>query len=104
MFQAPAAGASTSRRQASDIEAKETDGAIFHHVVASVEAHFAPFPSRGVGSSRDEVVVGDDLRLDEPTLDVAVDHAGGLGGLRALANRPGPDLWIARGEEGDEVQ
>src|SRR3984893_19534771 len=104
MFQAPSAGASTSRRQASDIEEKETHVAVFHHVVAPFEPHFAPFPRRSVGSRRDEVVVGHDLRLDEPTLDVAVDHAGGFGGLRALANRPGPDLWIARREEGDEAQ
>ena len=104
MFQAPPAGASTSRCQVSDIEAEEGDIAILHHVVAPFEPHLSSFPSRGIGSRRHQVVVGDDLRLDKPTLDIAMDHAGGLGRLRALANRPGPDLWIARREEGDEVQ
>ena len=33
-----------------------------------------------------------------------MDDTGGLGRFGALANRPGPDLWIACREEGDEVQ
>ncbi len=50
------------------------------------------------------VIVGNDLRLDETTLDVAVDDAGRLGGLRALANRPGAYLGVARGQESDEIE
>src|SRR5438270_7274767 len=100
IFQAPAAGGSRSSRQASDIEAEEGDVPILHHVVAPFEPHLSPFPCRGVGSRRNQVIVGDDLRLDEPALDVAVDDAGGLGRFGALANRPGPDLWRACREDG----
>src|SRR5260370_26368587 len=88
MFHAPPAGASTSSRQASDIEPEEGDVPILHHVVAPFEPHFSPFPRRGIGPSRDQAIVGDDLCLDETTLDVAVDDTSRLGGLRALANRP----------------
>src|ERR1700731_1984600 len=104
MFQAPAAGGSSSKRQvASDVEAKEGDIAIFHDIVAPFEPYLAPFPGRGIGSGRDQVIVGDDLRLDEAALDVAVDDAGGFGRLRSLPDGPGAHLRIARGEEGDEV-
>src|ERR1700732_3154615 len=104
MFQAPSDGASTSRRQASDIEPEERDLAILHDVVASFEPHLATLPSGGIGARRDEVIVGHDLRFDESTLDVAVDDARGLGRLRALAHRPGTYLRIACRQEGDEVE
>src|SRR5260370_10526681 len=104
MFQGPAAGASTSRRQVSDIEPEEGDVPILHHVVAPFEPCFAPFPRRRRGPSRDQVIVGDDLCLDETTLDVAVDGTSRLGGLRALANRPGAYLWVARSQESDEIE
>src|SRR5207247_1898434 len=83
MFQTPSAGGSSRRRQpASDIEAEESDVPIFHDIVASLEPDLPTFPGHRVGSRRDQVIVGDDLRLDEATLDVAVDDAGGLGRLR----------------------
>src|SRR5207248_233964 len=105
MFQAPAAGGSSSRRQvASDVEAEETDIAILHEIVAPFEPHLSAFPSGGVGSRSDQVIVGDDFRLDEPAFDVAVDHTRCLRRLRPLANRPGTDLRIARREEGDKIQ
>src|SRR5712691_12233031 len=104
MFQAPAAGGSSRRRQAaSDSEAEEADIAILHDIIAPFEPHLSAFPSGGVGSRGDEVIVGNDLRLDEAALDVAVDDTGGLGRLRPLANGPGPHLRIARRQEGNEV-
>src|SRR2546426_7851101 len=104
MSQAPRAGASTSRRQPSDVEAEERAIAILHHIVAAFEPHLTAFPSGGVGPRRDEVIVGDDLRLDEPTLDVAVDDARGFGRPGPLAKRPGPYLRIAGGHKRDKVQ
>src|SRR6266581_2139811 len=102
MFQAPLAGLSSSSRQPSDVEAEERDIAVLHYVVAAFEPHLSAFPSRGVGSRRDEVIVGDDLGLDEPTLDVAVNDARGFGRPGPLANRPGPHLGIAGSQKGDE--
>src|SRR2546428_7412484 len=104
MFQAPPAGASRSGPQPSDFESEERDIAILHHIVAAFEPHLTAFPSGGVGPRGDEVIVGDDLGLDEPTLDVAVDDARGLRRLRALANRPGPNLRIAGGHAGGKAQ
>src|ERR1700704_3475599 len=98
MFQAPLAGGSSSRRQvASDVEAEEAYIAILHDIVAPLEPHLSAFPSGGVGSRRDQVVVGDDFRLDKATLEVGVDHAGGLGCFGTLPNRPGPHLGLAGG-------
>ena len=45
-----------------------------------------------------EVLERVDLRADEALLEVGVDHAGGLGTHRALADRPGADLLLAGGE------
>src|ERR1700732_2162173 len=105
MFQAPLAGGSSSRRQAvSDVEAKEGDIAILHDIVAPLEPHLPALAGRRVRSRCDQVIVGDDLRLDKPTFDVAVDHAGSLGRFRPLSNGPRADLRIAGGEEGDEVE
>src|SRR5438874_11377316 len=104
MFHAPLAGASTSRRQPSDVEAEERDIAVLHYILAAFEPHLSAFSSGGVRSRRDEVIVGDDLRLDEPALDVAVDDARGLRCPGPLANRPGPHLRIAGGQKGHEVQ
>src|SRR4029077_7812393 len=73
-------------------------------IVAPFEPHLPTFPGRGVRARRDQVVVGDDLRLDEATFDIAVDHARCLGRFRALTDGPGPDLGITGREERDEVQ
>src|SRR2546429_7549695 len=73
-------------------------------VAAPPDPDLPTSPGRRGGPRRDQVIVGDDLRLDEATFDVAVDDAGGLGRLRSLPNRPGTHFRIARGEEGDEVQ
>src|SRR2546428_8158652 len=72
----------------SDIEAEKAHVAVFHNVVAAFEPHLSAFPSRGVWSRRDEVIVGDDLGLDEATLDVAVDDARSFRCPGPLANRP----------------
>ena len=51
-----------------------------------------------------QVGVVDDAGPDEPALEIAVDLAGGLGGLGALADGPGTALLFAVGEEGDQAQ
>src|SRR3989442_2045083 len=104
MFQAPSAGGSCSRRQpASDVEAEERDIPILYDVVASLEPDLPSFPGRRVGSGRDQITVGDNLRLDKAAVNVAVDHAAGLERLRPLPNRPVADLRIARVQECDKV-
>src|SRR5437867_6970570 len=102
MFQAPFAAGSKTIRQ-SDIEAEQADIPILDDIVAALEPHLAPLPSRRIGSRRDQIIVGDDLRLDEATFDVAVDHAGGLGRFRSVPDYPGHNLRIARGVEGDRT-
>src|SRR5690606_38314475 len=57
-----------------------------------------------LGPGGDEVVPGEGFGADEPPLEVAVDLAGGLRRARALADGPGADLLLARGEEADQVE
>src|SRR5207245_9110155 len=104
MVQAPLDGLSSSSRQPSDVEAEERDIAVLHDIVAAFEPHLPAFASGGVGSRRHQVIVGNDLRLDEAALDVAVDDARGFRCPGPLANRPGPHLRIACGEERHEIQ
>src|SRR5436305_14792309 len=99
MFQAPFAAGSKTTRQ-SDIEAEQADIPILDDIVAALEPHLAPLPSRGIGSGRDQLIVGDDLRVNEATFDVAADHAGGLGRFRSVPNGPPTHLLTARREEG----
>src|SRR5438132_10839888 len=100
MFQAPVADGSSSRRQAeSDVEAEERDITVLHDIVAPFEPHPPTLPGGGVRTRRDQVIVGNDLRLDEATFDIAMDHASSLGRFGALTDGPGPDLGIAGREE-----
>src|SRR3984893_14235937 len=104
MFHAPWAAGSSRRRQRSDIETEETDVPVLDGVVASLEAYLAAFAGCQVGARGDQVIEGDDLRLDEATLDVAVDHPGGFRRRRPLANGPGPHLRRSPRQEGHQVQ
>ena len=52
----------------------------------------------------DQVVVGDDLRLDEPALEVSVDHPGGLRRGGPALDRPGARLLRPGGEKRRQAQ
>ena len=88
----------------SHIEPEEDDVPVLDHVLLALGADHALLPGGGHGAHGHQVVVGDDLRPDETTLEVGVDLAGGLGGLGALDDGPGPALVLAAGEEGDQPQ
>src|SRR5947199_10246823 len=88
----------------SDVEAELDDVAVLHHVVLALDADLAPRTRLRHRSGVDEVVVGHDLRLDEPALEVGVDDARRLGRRPARADRPGPGLLRAGREEGLQTQ
>ncbi|CAN4017775.1 VanZ-like domain-containing protein, partial [Dysosmobacter welbionis] len=77
---------------------------VLNHILLALAAE-QPFLLGGVDAAAgDHVIVCDDLRPDEAPLDVGVDLAGGLGGLGALLDGPGPALVLAVGQEGDQAQ
>ncbi len=51
-----------------------------------------------------EVVIADRFRPDEPGLEIGVHDARRLGRQRAAPDRPGPHLFLVKGEEGDQSQ
>src|SRR5438067_6280049 len=96
IFQAPVAGPlSRSRQRTSDIETKEADVAVLDEVVSALEPHLAPIPCGRVRPRRLQVVEGDNFRLDESALDVAVNHAGRLRRAHSLPHGPGPNFRVA---------
>src|SRR5690606_17318391 len=89
---------------ASHDEPEQRDVAVLDDVVLPRGADEALLPGSLLGPGGDEVVPGEGLGADEPPLEVAVDVAGGLRRARALADGPGADLLLARGEEADQVE
>src|SRR5919108_3781830 len=88
----------------SDVEAEEGDIAVVHRIFLALEADLASLARRGVGAGRLQFLVGNYLRLDETALEVAVDDACSLGRASPLADGPGPDLGLARGQEGQQSE
>src|ERR1043166_7899613 len=74
------------------------DVAVLHDVLLALAAQLAGGLDRGFAAELLEVSDRVDLGADEFSLEVAVDDAGSLGGERALADRPRPDLLLAGGE------
>ena len=105
----PVRKSSKSKRRAKarlclHVESEERDVAVLHDVVLALAAHKALFLGGGHAAAGLEVVEGDYLRADEAALEVGVNLPGGLGGLGAPGDGPGPDLVAAAGEEADEAQ
>src|SRR6266487_2598620 len=92
------------RRAALHGKANVQDVALPHLVVLALDADLA----RGLGlfhrSVREQLVIGDHLRADEPALEVGVDRAGGFGRPRAPPDLPSARLVLAGREEYDEVE
>src|SRR5674476_958578 len=88
----------------SHVEAELHDVTIGHDVVLAFDPDLAGGLRRSYGARRDQIIEGDDLSLDEPTLEVGVDHAGRLGRRPALVDRPGPRLLVSGGQERLEAE
>src|SRR5919204_5660209 len=88
----------------SDIETEQGDVAVVHRILLALEPDFASLAGRGIGAGRLEFLEGNDLCLDEPALEVAVDDSGGLGGTSTLAHGPGPDFGLTRSQKGEQPQ
>src|SRR5262245_24807936 len=71
-------------------ETKFDHVAVLHDVALALEANLAARSRLHHRSGGDELAVGDDLRLDEATLEVGVDNTRGLRSGCPLADRPGP--------------
>jgi hypothetical protein len=74
------------------LKRNSTTSPSLHDVVLALHAGLAGGAGGLRRPGRHEVVEGDDLRLDEAALEVAVDDAGGLGRRGALLDRPGAGL------------
>src|SRR3990170_9072408 len=97
-------GLLAARSAASDGEAHVEDVALADDVVLALDAQLAVVLRLFHRADGDELVVADDLGPDEAALEVRVDHAGGLGCLRAVADLPRAGLVLAGREERDEVE
>ena len=87
-----------------DVEQEVDDVAVLHDVVLALAADQTLCLGGSHGAAGLHILKGNDLGADEPPLKVGVDLAGGLGGLGALFDGPGPALVGARGQEGNEAQ
>src|SRR5262249_5310943 len=93
-----AAVRSRSAPSESDVEAELDHVAVLHDVVLALHAGLPSSTRSGHGPEVDEIGVPDDLGLDEATLEVGVDDAGGLGRRGALLDGPGTGLLGPSGE------
>src|SRR5262245_32329674 len=75
-------------RSRSYVEAKVHDVAVAHHVVLALDVELAVVAAARFTPEFDEIFPPDDLRLDEPLLEVGVNHACGL--RCARPSRRGP--------------
>src|SRR5215212_11756189 len=87
-----------------DVEADEYGVTVFYDVVAAFETDLRLFPGLYPGTSGDYVLPISDLGGDEAALHVGVDASGCLPHSRALANGPGPALFLRRRKERDEPE
>ena len=67
-------------------------------------AQLAVLARLGHRLQRQQVLVGHDLGADEAVRQVRVDRAGGVDRVRAVGDRPGPDLVGPRGQERDQAE
>src|SRR5450830_886754 len=81
------------------VEAELHHVAVGHRVVLALDPGLAAGARLRDRAARDQVGVGDDLGLDEATLEVGVDHAGSLRSRPAPVDGPGSGLLRPRGEE-----
>src|SRR6266851_4717110 len=80
-------------------ESEVDDVAVLDRVLLAFEANLAVVAAGGHRAAGNQMIVGDDLRADEPARDVAVNFPGGELRLRVARNRPGPALVLADREE-----
>src|ERR1700712_2208507 len=78
-----------------DIETKQKNITILHHVLLSFLPHQALVLHALPTTIADEVVVARRFRLDEPALEVAVDHPGRLRRRITAMDRPRAHLLLA---------
>ncbi len=69
-----------------------------HHILLAFAAYKAFFFRGRHGAACHQVVKCNDLGTDEAALEIAVNFARSLRGLRALLNRPGAHLGLAGGQ------
>ena len=86
------------------VEAEIDHVAVLDHIVLALGPQQTLFLGGGHAAAGHHLVEVDGLRPDEAPLDVGVNLSGGLGGLGALADGPGPALVLAVGQEGDQAQ
>ena len=89
-------------RESLNIEQEVDDVAVLHDVVLAFAAYQALCLGGCHGAAGLHILKGDNLSADKAPLKVGVDFTGGLGGLGALLNGPGPAFVRTGGEEGDE--
>ena len=80
------------------------DVAVLDPVRLALRAEPAGLARVGHRAERQQVLVGDGLGPDEALGEIRVDRAGGVDGGRAVADRPGPDLVGAGGQERDQAE
>ena len=87
-----------------DVELEQHDIAVGDHVLLAFHAVQTLVAGGGDRTARDQIRIGDGLRLDEAALEVGVDDAGRLRRGVAVVDRPGPDLLLAGGEVGLQAE
>src|SRR5713226_4422609 len=85
-------------------ESEVDDVAVLDRVLLAFETDLTVIAAGGHRAAGNQMVVGDDLRADEPARDVAVNLPGGELRLRVARNRPGTALVLADGEERDVAE
>ena len=78
--------------------------AVFHDVFLTFGGELSGSSYRALASQGHEVVIFDDLRPDEPPLEIGMDHSGSLRGLVSLVDRPRAALIGSCGKECLETQ
>src|SRR3954471_10118051 len=99
-----AGGAYDPPRSPSDVEAHVEDVAVLDDVRLAFELLLAGPRGLGMTAGRDEIVPAHDLAADEAAGNVRVDRLCSVERGLAAAERPGPRLLLARGEERDQVE
>src|SRR5688500_7081170 len=83
----------------SNVEPELEDVTVDHLVVLALDAELAGLPRLHPRPELEQQVPVDALGLDEPALEVGVDHTGALRRLGAGPERPRPALLLPGGEE-----
>src|SRR4051794_21831592 len=78
--------------------------AVLNDVVLPLEAQLGVIAARGEGAPRQQVLVANPLRPDEPARDIAVDFPRREHGGRVAWNGPGAVLVLADGEKRDVAE